>query len=327
LKNLRSPIATFLGPRILAALMLAAVLACQSPAATPAALSPTGTPAPALPTSTSVPAGSLDNVAMLLTWLPTDRSQVWFVEFGKVSQRASQQDHGWEDELLLLVNATNEVLDFPLVKSAGITSAAFSVNSSVEGVAILLGDFSTFPEVLREAAATGAATLYTYRELELFAFTDHYDLYLAVPDSDTLLLAQGDGALPRQLLEETIDRRLDGAELDETLARLLMETGPIDFLAARYPETEEAAPGFPRPRFTAGAGMMNEGDTSTLHLYFEFANAVEAERAESQMTGQDLHGYNSGERYPITGIRRDGETIIAQGVVLDTDVGGLLLGN
>ena len=100
MKNLRNPIATFLGPRILAALALAAVLGCQSPAATPAALSPTGTPAPAMPTSTSVPAGSLDNTAMLLTRLPTDRSQVWFVEFGKVSQRASQQDHGWEDELL-----------------------------------------------------------------------------------------------------------------------------------------------------------------------------------------------------------------------------------
>ena len=89
--------------------------------------------------------------------------------------------------------------------------------------------------------------------LELCVFTDLYDLYLAVPDSDTLLLAQGDGALPRQLLEETIDRRLNGAELDESLARLLMQTGPIGFLVARYPETENAAQGFPSPRFSARA--------------------------------------------------------------------------
>ena len=38
---------------------------------------------------------------------------------------------------------------------------------------------------------------------------------------------------------------------------------------------------------------MSEGDTSVLHLYWEFANSAQAEQVKSQMTGQHLHGYNT----------------------------------
>ena len=141
------------------------------------------------------------------------------------------------------------------------------------------------------------------------------------------MLAPGDGGLPRQLLEEMIDRRLDGAELDESLARLLMHTGPIDFLVAQFPETGNSVIGLPGSIFAAGAGRMNEGDTSTLHLYWEFANPAQAQQAESQITGQHVNGYNSGENHPVTGVRRDGKLVTAQAVVPDIDVAGLLLGN
>ena len=336
-----------LGPKpaffILAALMLAAIVACEAPAATPAALVPTETPTPSLPTATptsgpdaeleaplptkaDVSAAPQTHPAMLLNGLPTDRSEVWFVEFGKVSQRPGEQRRS-RDDLRLLVNATNGILDEELVESAGITSAAFGINSGREGSAILQGDFSTFPEILREAAEMGGAALHTYRGLELFVVTDHSDLYLAVPESGTLLLAQGDGELPRQLIEEAIDRRLDGAELDESLARLLMHTGPIDFLVAQFPETGNSVSALPGSIFAADAGRMNEGDTSTLHLYWEFASPVQAQEAESLMAGQHLNGYNSGEDHPITEVRRDGKTVTAQAVVPDIDVGGLLFGN
>ena len=344
MKYLLGPKPAFLGLFILAALMLAAIMACDAPAATPAALSPTETPALPLPTATptsgptaepatplptkgDVQAGSRGHPAGgLLNGLPTDRSEVWFVEFGKVSQRPGQQRRG-RDDLRLLVNATNGILDDELVESAGITGAAFGINSGMEGSAILQGDFSTFPEILRKAAETGGAALHTYRGLELFVVTDHSDLYLAVPDSSTLLLAQGDGELPRQLIEEAIDRRLDGAELDESLARLLMHTGPIDFLVAQFPETGNSVLSLPGSIFAAGAGRMNEGDTSTLHFYWEFANPVQAKEAESLMPGQHLNGYNSGEDHPITDVQRDGKTVTAQAVVPDIDVGGLLFGN
>ena len=343
MKYLLGPKPAFLGLFILGALMLAVIVACEPPAATPAALSPTETPAPSLPTATptsgppgetatslptkgDVPPGSRGHPAGLLSGLPTDRSEVWFVEFGKVSQRPGQQRHG-RDDLRLLVNATNGILDEELVESAGITSAAFGINSGREGSAILQGDFSTFPEILREAAEMGGAALHTYRGLELFVVTDHSDLYLAVPESGTLLLAQGDGELPRQLIEEAIDRRLDGAELDESLARLLMHTGPIDFLVAQFPETGNSVSALPGSIFAADAGRMNEGDTSTLHLYWEFASPVQAQEAESLMAGQHLNGYNSGEDHPITDVRRNGTTVTAQAVVPDIDVGGLLFGN
>jgi hypothetical protein len=165
----------------------------------------------------------------------------------------------------------------------------------------------------------------------LFVVTDHNDhLYLAVPESGTLLLAQGDGTSARRLLEETIDRRLDGAELDESPASLLAHTSPIDFLFARYPESRNTAQGnqsYPIPRFFAYAGLLNEGDTTTLYLYVEFDDSAQAEQAEFQTTGQTLYGYNSGEEHPITEIRRDGRTVIAQAVVPDIDLGGLVLGN
>ena len=229
-----------------------------------------------------------------------------------------------------LVYATNEILDEQLVRSAGITRAAFSINSYSEGAAILLGDFHAFPAVLRKAAATGAANLSTYRGLELFAVTRHDDLYLAVPDSGSLFLALGDEASARGLIEETIDRRLDGAELQQSLAALLAHTGPIDFLYASYADTEGSTEGgqaFPQPRFSAGAGTMNEGDTSNLYLYIEFAEANQAEEAESQITGQNLYGYSSEGQYPITEIAREGAVVIAQAEVPDIDVEGLLLGN
>ena len=343
MKNPLGPTAVFLALFILGALMLSAIVACEAPTPTPAALLSTETPAPPLPTAapTSGPtagtvaplptgadaaAGSRSHPANLLNGLPTNRSAVWFVEFAKVSQRPSQRNH-WEEDLELLVRATNGILDSELVRSAGITSAVFSINSRREGAAILLGDFRSFPEVLREAAETGGAALHTHRGLDLFVVTDHSDLYMAMPDSGTLLLAQGDGGLPRQLLEEMIDRRLDGAELDESLARLLMHTGPIDFLVAQFPETGNSVIGLPGSIFAVGAGRMNEGDTSTLHLYWEFANPAQAQQAESQMAGQHLQGYNSGEKHAITGIQQDGKTVTAQAVVPDIDMAGLLLGN
>ncbi len=284
-------------------------------------LPPASTPT-AAPSST----GSKSHPAMLLNGLPTDRSEVWFVEFAKVSQRPSQRNH-WEEDLELLVRATNGILDQVLVESAGITNAAFSINRGREGAAILQGDFSAFPEVLGKAAEVGGAALHTHRGLELFVVTDHSDLYLAVPDSGTLLLAQGDGALPRRLFEEMVDRGQDGGELDESLARLLAHTGPIDFLVAQFSETGNSILGLPGSMYVAGAGRMNEGDTSTLHFHWEFDSLAQAPEAESLMTGQHLNGYNSGEDHPVTDVRRDGTTVTAQAAVPDIDVVGLLLGN
>ena len=128
-------------------------------------------------------------------------------------------------------------------------------------------------------------------------------------------------------MEEAIGRRLDGATLDEPLARLLNQTSAVDFLVAQYHEPQNDSQGFPSPNFSASAGRMNEGDTSTLHFYYEYDNAEQAAQAESLMNGQHLHSYSAGEDYPITGIRRHGKTVIARVVVLDIDVEGFLLGN
>ena len=188
MKNLRSPIDAFPTPIILAAITTVAIMACESLTTTSTTPLPPNTPTTAPTANITFSTNPLDHPAELLTWLPTDRSAVWFVEFGKVSQRPSQQDYPWEDQLLALVRATEGTLNERLVKSAAITTAAFSVNGRAKGTAILRGDFSTFPKVLREAVTKGAAVLYTHREVEIFAFQGRYDLYLAVMESDTLLL-------------------------------------------------------------------------------------------------------------------------------------------
>ena len=326
-KNLRSPIDAFPTPIILAAITTVAIMACESFATTPTTPLPPNTPTTAPTANITFSTNPLDHTVELLTWLPTDRSAVWFVEFGKVSQRPSQQDSHWEDQLLALVRATDGTLNERLVKSAAITTAAFSFNSRAKGTAILRGDFSTFPKVLREAATKGAAVLYTHREVEIFAFQGRYDLYLAVMESDTLLLARNKGSFSRKLLEEAIDRRLDGATLDEPLARLLKQTSAVDFLVAQHHEPQNDSQGFPSPNFFAGAGRMNEGDTSTLHFYSEYDNAEQAAEAESLMNGQHVSSYSTGENYPITGIRRHGKMVIARVVVPDIDVEGFLLGH
>ena len=42
---------------------------------------------------------------------------------------------------------------------------------------------------------------------------------------------------PGSYWKKPVDRRLDGAGLDESLARFLTATGLIDFLVPQYPET------------------------------------------------------------------------------------------
>ena len=129
LKNLLRTTAALLVSCILAALGLAAIVACQSPKAVPTVAPPTE--------------------ALLLSGLPEERSAVAFLEFGRISQRPSLGGQGAGVDLMSLVYATNEILGEQLVRSAGITSAAFSINSYSEGAAILLGDFHAFPAVLR----------------------------------------------------------------------------------------------------------------------------------------------------------------------------------
>ena len=167
--------------------------------------------------------------------------------------------------------------------------------------------------------------------MKLFVFPRYDDLFIAVPDSDTLLLAE----CP-ELLKEIIDRHLDGGELDESLAGLLSHTDRIDFLVGFSLETEGAGQGdgssLAPSTFYAHAGFLNEGETSTVYAYLEFEEEAHAEEAISFVSEQpDLDDlffrYNSDTVKPVGELWQDGRAVIAKAVVSDKDVSDLFLTN
>ena len=172
-----------------------------------------------------------------------------------------------------------------------------------------------------------------YRGVEIYLFADYSNLYLALTDDRTMLLARGGETSGHELLKEMIDRRLDGGELPEPVADVLVETGPIDFMLARSLGTGTAEQGnqpIAPPTFYAFAGAVNEGDTSTVYAYFAFEEEDQAEQAAEFLSGLEDLGdlffiYRSETGRPTGEIRQAGRAVIAEAVAPDVDVSDLFL--
>ena len=157
----------------------------------------------------------------------------------------------------------------------------------------------------------------------MFFFPYYDDLYISVPDDATMLLAQSE-----QLLQEIVDRYLDESTLDESLARLLETTGPMDFLVLRHLDAEGQGQDPESPRIFAGGGWLDAEDSSSVFIFMEFASPEAASQGMTQMEGRPLvQGYNSSKNQPIQEIRQEEQAIIAVGVAPNIDLGGWLLGN
>ena len=273
--------------------------------------------------------------AGLLSGLPADSVQFIFVEADLVLQRPAMREeveHGFE----ILGGRTLGVISGELLATADIKSAAFGITAA-GGAAMVLGNFESFLEVLREAPSLAETNsrfdppglLDPYRDVELFVFPWYDDLFIAVPDSRTLLLAESP-----ELLKEIIDRHRGSGELDAFLAGLLSHMDRVDFLIASRMENEGATGGevsSPAPPvFYAHAGFLNEGETSTVYAYMEFAEDAYAEGAVHFLSKQpDLSNlffrYNRDTVIPVGELWRDGRAVIAKVVVPDEDVSDLLL--
>ena len=239
-----------------------------------------------------------------------------------------------EDALGQLSKNTDRILSEEMLVEAGIDGAGFVFMADYSGAAILSGDFSGFIELLREAPEKSdgisdfepPSILNPHREIEVFLFPYYDDLYIAVPDEGTMLLAQSE-----QLLQEIVDRYLDESTLDESLARLLDTTGPVDFLVARRSEAEgtsQSGQGSDLPRLGAGGGWLDGEDSSSVFRYIEFVNAEIAGQYVAEATSWPLvQGYNSGKNHPVQDIRQEGSAVVAFGVAPNIDLGGWLLGN
>ena len=172
-----------------------------------------------------------------------------------------------------------------------------------------------------------------YRGVEIYVFADYSDLYLALTDDRTMLLARGDETSGHDSLKEMIDRRLDGGDLPEPLHDLLAETGPVDFMIARSMETggsDQGSQPIALPTFHAFAGAVNEGDTSTVYVYFGFEEEEQAEQAADFMSvredlGDLFYIYLSETARPSGEIRQAGRAVIAEAVAPDVDVSDLFL--
>ena len=314
----------------------------DEPTVPPTVPTTTNTPTPTnLPTLSPTPEPTtetpLKHPAALLSGLPANSVQFIFVKADALIRRPALKEEV-ESGIKILESRTSGVLDADLLALAQIRSAAFGITTEYSGAAILLGDFEKFPEVLRQApliADTDSrferpGMLDPHRDVELFVFPWYDDLFIAVPDSETLLLAQS-----AALLKEIIDRRLDGAEVDESLAGLLSHTGPIDFLVARRLELEATDQGgatAPFPVFYAHAGSLEEGERSTVYAYMEFAEPAQAEQAKTRLDEQpdlsDLFfGYNKDTGKPVGEVWQEGRAVVARAVVPDKDVPDLFLQN
>ncbi len=290
----------------------------------------------AKPTGEPSDESAASNPARLLSLLPTGSLVFIFAEVELVWQRSSMRqevEYGFEE----LSKRTYGLIGSDLLASGEIESIAFATtNNDNASATILLGNFEGFSEVLREAPSLADANsrfdppgvIDPYRGLELFVFPWHDDLFIAVPDSETLLLADSP-----DLLRETIDRRLDGGDLDASLAGLLSHIDRVDFLVAGALEDGQgdgSSP--PPPTFYAHAGFLNDGETSTIYAYFEFAEDANLEEAIDLLSNQpdlsDLfYGYKSDTIKPIGELWQDGRAVIAKAVVPDKDVPDLFLSN
>ena len=137
------------------------------------------------------------------------------------------------------------------------------------------------------------------------------------------------------LLEEMIDRHLNGAELDEPLAGLLRRTQRhmerIDFLGAYRldllaagvdagTETWGDQPEASFPLLFGWAGFLNKGEPSTIYFHSDFETPAQAKQATEQAKDWPTEG-------PVGKIRQDGQTLIFEAAVPDEDVPGLVLGD
>ena len=227
----------------------------------------------------------------------------------------------------MLTEYTKGILDDQLVQEADIQSAAFGIDSGRTGAGILVGAFGAFPVALHAAVEDGEATHSSYRGIDVFIIPRYYNLYLAMPDPGTLVLAMGEEDVSQGLLEETLDLRLDGPvprKENSRLSAILTAVGPAHFLFARRVTEEES----PELALFSGGGTLNRDETVDLVMYFEWVDEEVAQRLESTLPDFPLYGYNSGEHYPFTEIGRNGAAVVARAEsVLDEDVEGILLGN
>ena len=329
--------------------ILTPVLAATPTGTVSSTITPTSIPTPTAPPTTTydpdadnliegpLAESEANHPAGLLSGLPADSLHFVFVEVNLVLQRPAMREeveHGFE----ILAGRTFGVIGAELLAAADIKSAAFGTTTDEYlGAAIVLGSFESFLEVLREAPSLAETNsrfdppevLDPHRGMELFVFPWYDDFFIAVPDSDTLLLAESP-----ELLKEIIDRHLDGGDLDASLAGLLSHMDRVDLLVAFSLETGGAGQGDGSspapPTFYAHAGFLNEGETSTVYAYIEFAEDAHAEEAISFVSEQpDLSGlffrYNSDTVKPVGEIWQDGRAVIAKAVVPNKDVSDLFL--
>ena len=278
------------------------------------------------------------NAATLLSGLPADSAQFAFAEVDLILQRPGMREeveYGFDE----LRKRSRGLIDTDSLVDAEIKSIAVGINEENESATIILGNFEGFQEALRESPSLvdgrgrfdPPGTIDPYLGLELFVFPHYWDLFVALPDSDTLLLADSP-----ELLRELIDRHFDGGELNEHLAGLFSHVERVDFLlaftwgATDGDQDNESSP--TPPNIYGHAGFLNEGETSTVYAYTDHAEeAVAKEIFERHSKEPNLSnmffGYKSDTVIPVGELWKDGRAIIAKAVVPDKDVSDLFLTN
>ena len=284
--------------------------------------------------SQEFPDGS--NAAMLLRGLPADSSQFAFAEIDLVLQRPAMREEV-EDSFDELSNRSYDLIDAEFLVDAEIKSIAVGITDENASATVLLGNFDGFLGTLRKTPSLVDArgrfdppgVIDPHRDLELFVFPHFSDLFMAVPDTKTLLLADNP-----ELLKKLIDRHFDRGELNQLLAGLLSRVERVDFLVAFTWDVEGAEQNNvsspPPPNIYAHSGFFNEGETSTIYAYKAYVSDSDAEEAFDFQSKQPnisnlFFRYNRETVVPVGELWKDGPAIIAKAVVPDKDISDLFL--
>lgn len=240
-----------------------------------------------------------------------------------------------------LSGRTYGLIDAGIIQSATLRSITTGIAfgpGSIASVTILRGDFGSIRDGLKADPTMAdprgqfgpSVPLEPYRGVAMYEFPWQDDTFIAIPDAQTFLLTS-----TVEALQETIDRFLDGGQLDPALAELFGRVGRVDLLSS-FTLTPEVTgqpedPSGPSVEFHAFAASLNEGGTTTLHAFFEFNEEEHAEAIEellSELPDLDRLFFRYSTDTPPEGeLWREGRFVIGKTVVPDHAVWDLIQTN
>ena len=289
-----------------------------------------------------------NNAATLLSLLPlTENASYGYLNAETLLERPAFADYlpSWvEDSYYWTAN----YIDDNFLNTVNVRGYASVTGLEEElRVSMFLGDFEDFHKELRgdQGPPDGivrdgiSVPVNLYRGVEVFNLLSNNSIgiegytgnFATVFDTSTLLLSYDEAAL-----HETVDRLLDGGQANPAMERLFHHMERVDLFTAYVPPPEIGGqsddPSIPVFTFSAHAGFLNQGESTTLYAYTELLEGSHAKQLMETLSEESdvdvfFRRYSGRTARPQGEFWQDGRAIVARAVVPDDDVGDLISSN